>query len=129
MQSRSHANGKIGKILVVEDYEPIRDMICEALRENGYEPVPAASIAEATDILFAEQPAVVIADLFMPGDDVSFISAVKRADPKRPVIVISSASDDAVALAPHADLIVKKGEHVVRDIRRAIPLLLQRRSA
>src|SRR5438105_3413045 len=78
MQSRSHANGKIGKILVVEDYEPIRDMICEALRENGYEPVPAASIAEATDILFAEQPAVVITDLFMPGDDVSFISALKR---------------------------------------------------
>ena len=56
-------------VLLVDDDEDVRDVLADALREEGYLVREAAGGEEALAILRTSQPSVVITDLFMPGLD------------------------------------------------------------
>lgn len=53
-------------VLVVEDEEPIREVIRDVLEDNGYRVVAAANGAEALSALDHQRPDAVVLDLLMP---------------------------------------------------------------
>jgi CheY-like chemotaxis protein len=55
------------KILVVEDDQDSRFILSAQVRLIGYEPIEAASAAEAIAKAIAEQPGLILMDLAMPG--------------------------------------------------------------
>lgn len=54
------------KILVVDDEEPIRELISQIIRREGYQCATAAGVDEALDILAQETYSLVISDINMP---------------------------------------------------------------
>ncbi len=96
-------------LLVVEDEFLIRFMLCDALRDIGYQVLEAASGDEGLDILMSGQEIdLVITDVHMPGglDGMELTRRAKRLAPDRPVIVCSAhlVSSDA----PPADAFIAK---------------------
>jgi two-component system, chemotaxis family, chemotaxis protein CheY len=53
-------------VLVVEDEEPIRDVIRDVLEDNGYRVLRAKNGAEALAVLERQRPDAVVLDLLMP---------------------------------------------------------------
>jgi class 3 adenylate cyclase len=90
-----------GRILVAEDYEPIRGLLCDYLRSQGHEVVPARDGAEAMELLEAGDLDMVMTDIEMPRADGFELIERLRNDPRGrdiPVIVISGHSElDGIA--------------------------------
>lgn len=53
------------KILVVEDDQPILDLMDLLLRKLGYEPILIANGFEALELIKKEQPALILLDIMM----------------------------------------------------------------
>jgi two-component system cell cycle sensor histidine kinase/response regulator CckA len=86
-------------ILVVEDAEPIRKMVCSMLRGNGYGVKEAADGVEALGLLERECDAVhlVITDVIMP--EMSGAELARRLShvyPQLPIIFMSGYSEDSL---------------------------------
>jgi CheY-like chemotaxis protein len=79
-------------ILVVEDEVLIRLLMAEALRDEGYQIVEAATADEGMAVLQSGQAIdLIITDVRMPGqiDGLQLAAQAKRYDPNRPVIIVS----------------------------------------
>lgn len=99
-------------VLIVEDDGLIRASLCRALEAFGLRALPAASIAEARDVLAVERPSLVLLDLGLPdGDGLELCAEIAALAPTLPVIVLTARSAEAdivVALRAGAiDYIVK----------------------
>ena len=86
------------RILVVEDDEETSETLCEALADQGYEPVPAANGREALERLLAwsQPPSIILLDLMMPILDGRGFRHAQLADPALrsiPVIVLTAQPD------------------------------------
>ena len=82
-------------ILIVEDDEPLRDLLCEALSQR-YECVPAAAAEEALALLDRRRFDLMLADLNLPG--MSGFELTMRAgalNPDMRVIVITGEPVDS----------------------------------
>jgi CheY-like chemotaxis protein len=79
-------------LLVVDDDEPIRDMIVNFLEEAGVEVVGAGTGADALDVVAARatEPVVVFIDVLMPGMDGLTLARKLRARLKHTTLVIIS---------------------------------------
>ncbi len=82
-------------VLVVEDERDIREVVAEALADEGYEVIGASDGAEALEKLHACHPTVVLLDLMMPRMNGWEFRAAQRQDPdpevaRVPVIVLSA---------------------------------------
>lgn len=85
-------------ILVVEDEEPVRIMLGRLLRSQGYSVVLAANASEARTVLARMNPALVVTDIIMPGENGIELRRVIAHDwPAIPVLLISGFSDDGPA--------------------------------
>lgn len=92
-------NGRVETILVVEDAEPIRKMVCSMLSFSGYNCLEAADGKEALRIVKTSPNAVdlILTDILMPhmnGTDLA--REVSSLRPDLPVIFMSGYSDDPV---------------------------------
>jgi adenylate cyclase len=103
------------RVLIVDDEPAIRSLLEESLASWGYEPVPAASGAEAWEIFQrADAPALAMIDWMMPGmDGVELLLKVRGlAKPRRPYLIFVTSmtrTDDVVtALEAGADDYVVK---------------------
>jgi twitching motility two-component system response regulator PilH len=83
-------------VLVVEDTNSERELICDYLRQGGYTVVSAADGAEGLEKFNKTNPSVVITDLVMPGmSGLEMCRAIKRAaTTKVPVIACTSKNQD-----------------------------------
>ncbi len=84
---------KQGRLLVADDDEPNRELLCRRLEKLGYEVVPCANGLEALDRVRAAPFDLVLLDLLMPGLDGREMLARIKADPALqhlPVIMISA---------------------------------------
>jgi response regulator RpfG family c-di-GMP phosphodiesterase len=83
-------NGK--QILVVEDSEAIRRLVCGHLARSGFEVLDAADGEEAVEKLKASRPDLILSDITMPVmDGLQLLKAIKR-DPRTagiPFVVMS----------------------------------------
>ena len=63
-----------GRVLIVEDNEQLRIILCARLAQLGYQPIQARDGAQALEKVFTTRPDLVLLDLSlpdMPGHDVA----------------------------------------------------------
>ena len=78
-------------ILVVDDDREMADVVCDVLREAGYDAAGANSGAEALALVKRECPDVLISDLRMSGMSGHQLQLeLKRVAPNLPVIIITA---------------------------------------
>ncbi|MDD2999774.1 MAG: response regulator, partial [Candidatus Riflebacteria bacterium] len=76
------------KILVVEDEQVIRELLCDNLEFDGFVPIAAASLAEAEKALNLKQPEVVLLDLNLAdGNGAERLKDWRSAGMSLPVII------------------------------------------
>lgn len=99
MTDRQEVLSQSISILLVEDEEPIRFALREALTKQGYvvEDVPTAE--EGLERLRAEPVDIVITDVKLPGlRGLEFVSQAKALDPELVIIVMSGAASRREAM-------------------------------
>lgn len=78
-------------ILIIDDDPVIRDALAEAIRDLGHEPRPAASGAEALNLLDVERVHAALLDLRMPGVDGLEVLRRLRARDEPPAVTVLTA--------------------------------------
>jgi CheY-like chemotaxis protein len=128
MQDFSQAGKK--QILVADDDDSLRELMCEALSRNGYHAIPAQDGAEALHMLETHKFDGVLLDLVMPGMDGFEVLAEKAKSSSIaavPVAVLSSRNrmvdvEKAMALGAAAYVIKPfKPEVFMVRLNRALP--------
>ena len=90
-------------IMIVDDDGDIREMMCEALRGEGYVLIEAASAAEAEDKAVRERPDLILLDLNMPGTDgMNALWNIRRHHEIAGVAVVIVSAHDAFDLRAEA---------------------------
>ena len=86
------------RLLIVDDEEPIREIMTSMLSPQGYEIVRAEHGEEALAILNSEGKFdLVISDIMMPRvDGIMLLQAIKKQYPKLPVLIASPVCDKDV---------------------------------
>jgi putative nucleotidyltransferase with HDIG domain len=89
------------RILVVDDEEPIREIVSSMLRAAGYQSRQASSGLEALALLDSgEQFELVLSDLMMAElDGIGLLERAKERYPDVPVVMVTAVHDISVALA------------------------------
>ena len=97
-------------ILVVEDETLIRQMLCEDLRDAGFQVIEAYNADEAFSLLQVMLPTLIITDVKMPGsvDGLGLLAQIKMNHPDLPVIITSGHVQHAQAIDAGADDFVSK---------------------
>jgi diguanylate cyclase (GGDEF)-like protein len=84
----------LGRILVVDDEEPVRQAIVDSLRHEGYEVRAASNGLSALECLEREPFALVITDIVMPQmDGLSFIKTAGQRGYQTSYIVMTGYTD------------------------------------
>ncbi|MBI4747937.1 MAG: sigma-54-dependent Fis family transcriptional regulator [Acidobacteria bacterium] len=114
-------------ILVVEDKDSLREMLCMTLERAGYSVAEAGDAARARRALQDQLPQLVLTDLRMPhGGGLEVLRITKTLDPDLPVIILTAygSIDEAVqAMKDGAlDFLQKPvdSEHLLLVVGRAI---------
>ena len=99
---------ELARVVVCEDDEATRELLCDQLTADRYRALPAPSASDALRLCGYNSPDLMVLDLVLPdaaGIDVlrqirSAEGASDRFDPQLPVIVLSAAKDAALGVHP-----------------------------
>ncbi len=118
-------------VLIVEDEDATREMICRILRKEGYRTMEAVNGLLAFERLSESAPDAIILDLLMPGmDGFEFLARLRRNSDWQamPVIVVTAktlTADDHRRLKGSIELLVKKSgdgvETILAHLREMLP--------
>ncbi len=116
------------RILVVDDEDLIREIICSILTQAGFKCKPIRSGTDALTELKSEAGySVVVSDVVMEGmDGLTLLSKIKAAHPDIPVVMVTAIHDISVALAAIRngayDYLLKpfEREQLLASVRRAV---------
>ncbi len=79
------------KVLVIEDYGPLRQSLCQGLQEEGYTVESAADGEEGLWMAQTGQADVIILDLMLPGlDGLSLLQRLRQGDARTAVLVLTA---------------------------------------
>ena len=129
---------QLGTVVVCDDDEPTRTLLCDHLTADRYEALPAEDASDALRLCQYNHPDLMILDLGLPdagGLDVlrevrASHGALGRFDPRLPVLVLSGRGapiDRTRGLAEGADDYVVKPFHYP-ELAARVANLLRRRS-
>jgi putative nucleotidyltransferase with HDIG domain len=118
----------VERILVVDDEEPIREVVCSMLENAAYRCEQAASGVEALALLRKDSDfQLILTDLMMPElDGVGLLEIVKVQFKELPVVMVTAVHDISVALAAIRngayDYLLKpfEREQLLAVVRRAL---------
>ncbi len=83
------------RILVIEDEEPLRMALVDALRAEGYEVLEAADGERGLALALEEDPAIVLLDLMLPErDGFSVLRAIREDRLESAVIILSARGEE-----------------------------------
>jgi len=83
------------RILVVEDEEPLRMALCDALRAEGFEVLEAADGEAGRDLALSQGPDLVLLDLMLPKlDGFGVLSALRADRLAAPVVILSARGEE-----------------------------------
>lgn len=120
------------KILVVEDEDALRDMVCESLRKEKYMVESAPDYQTALSKIQNYDYDCVLLDIMLPGGSgLSILSALKRLRKQERVIILSakdSVDDKIKGLDMGADDYLAKPFHLA-ELHARIKSLLRRKNA
>ncbi|MDO5369436.1 sigma-54 dependent transcriptional regulator [Paracoccus sp. (in: a-proteobacteria)] len=89
-------------ILIVDDERDIRELIADILGDEGFKTRTAANADEALAAINAEEPALMILDIWLKDsrmDGIDILKQVKRNNPSVPVVIISGHGNIEIAVA------------------------------
>ena len=89
-------------ILIVDDERDIRELISDILKDEGFKTRMAGNSDDAMTEVKAEQPALMILDIWLKDsqmDGIDILKAVKRDYPDVPVVIISGHGNIEIAVA------------------------------
>ena len=113
-------------IVIVDDEEPVRDLLAMLLEDAGHRTFKAIHGAQALELVAREQPDLVISDIMMPVlNGAELCRRLKARTDTRglPVILMSSAGTRSAVVAG-ADGVIEKPfllEQVEEMVRRLLP--------
>ncbi|OGK82235.1 MAG: hypothetical protein A2050_11845 [Candidatus Rokubacteria bacterium GWA2_73_35] len=88
----------IGRILIVDDEEPVREVLGEYFATQGYAVETAGSGTDALAVVERERPDLVLLDVRMPGlDGVETLRRIRTLDGAVVVIMVTANEDVALA--------------------------------
>jgi len=102
------------RILVIEDQEDNRRILCDLLTTRGYEIIEATTGLDGVSIAEKERPDLILMDIQLPGIDGYEATRRIKANPtlhQIPIIAVTSyalSGDDAQALEAGCDAYVAK---------------------
>jgi putative nucleotidyltransferase with HDIG domain len=116
------------RILVVDDEEPIREIVCSMLSSANFICTQAGSGKEALALLDSgENYELMLSDLMMAGmDGIALLEATKERFPDMPVVMVTAVHDVSVALNAIRngayDYLLKpfEREQLLATVRRAL---------
>src|ERR1700724_3752012 len=125
---RDHRLAMADRILVVDDEEAIREIVCAILVAAGYICNQAGSGMEALALLESgEQFELMLSDLMMANlDGIGLLEKTKERFPDMPVVMVTAVHDISVALAAIRngayDYLLKpfEREQLLATVRRAL---------
>jgi two-component system cell cycle sensor histidine kinase/response regulator CckA len=92
-------------VLLVEDDDPVRDLIGRALRANGFDVVAAASGEEALELEVDGRVDLLLSDVMLPDQNgFEIANQIHARSPRIPIVFMSGYYDQAVAEAAHLDI-------------------------
>lgn len=116
-------------ILIVEDEQDIRSLVCGLLEDEGYETREAANSDQALAAIDARRPNLILLDIWLQGsklDGLGILKSVKRDHPDLPILMMSGhgtveTAVQAIKDGAH-DFIQKpfKADHLLLMVTRAI---------
>lgn len=87
------------KVLVVDDEEGIRRVLHLSLKVVGYEVLTAGRAQDGLQLVRAEQPPIVLADIKMPGmDGIELLKRIKQERAETEVIMMTGHADLELAI-------------------------------
>ena len=92
----------MSSILIVDDERDIRELIGDILKDEGYGVRLAGNSDDCMAEIGAEQPALMILDIWLKDsrmDGIDILKAVKRNNPDVPVVIISGHGNIEIAVA------------------------------
>jgi len=82
------------RVLVLDDEKLVRWSLSERLKADGFEPVEAASVAEAMSAAARANIDAAILDYHLPdGDGIAVLKRLRQDDPDLPVIMLTAHTD------------------------------------
>jgi DNA-binding response OmpR family regulator len=88
----------LGRILVVDDDEGIRQLLGSFVRKQGYEPICASTGEEALEKMDTK-PSLVLLDVVMPDlHGLQTLNRIREISPATPVIMVTGMAEHAVGL-------------------------------
>ena len=111
------------QILVIDDEDPIRNLLARMIELEGYKVWKASDCQSALKLLKAQPFDVVLCDVFLPdGNGVDFIREIKKHRPEAEVILLTAhgnSPDGVQAIKNGAFDYITKGD----DNRKIIPTI------
>ena len=116
-----------GKILVVDDEEPVRALLSRSIIREGLTSLGAPDGETALQMISLEHPDVLIVDIRLPGiNGLQVLEAAKRLDNDLPIILITGHAGvrgavEAMRVGAH-DYLAKPFDHaeIIRVVLRAL---------
>jgi putative nucleotidyltransferase with HDIG domain len=116
------------RILVVDDEDSIREVICSILTQAGLDCLPVSSATEALSLLDSNGSfSVVVSDVIMEGmDGLTLLARIRQQHADIPVVMVTAVHDISVALAAIRngayDYLLKpfEREQLLASVRRAL---------
>jgi CheY-like chemotaxis protein len=96
---KAEANRVRETILVVEDTDDLRRMICQILMQHGYQVLEAANGLEALELChsYSDPIHLLLTDVLMPRmDGGELAEQVRQINPQLPMIFMSGYADDVL---------------------------------
>ncbi len=116
------------RVLVVDDEDRVRNVLCELLTACGYEADGAATPALALELFGRGDYDLVMTDYLMPGaDGLELIEGVRRADPTIGVIMLTGAGVDLEGLSQRLDFTLLRKPMQLDGLKAAVREALSRR--
>src|SRR5258705_197134 len=81
-------------VLIVDDEEPIRNLLRRQLAGWGYSVRTASTAMEALELMAAEPAAIALVDFRMPGQDGLWLTERLHQRWRKTVVVIITGADD-----------------------------------
>ncbi len=86
-------------MLVVDDQDALRTVLCRMLTREGFEPIEATDGEEAIERYRTLMPAVVVSDITMPRmDGLALLREIRKIDPGAAVILMTGHGNEDILL-------------------------------
>ncbi|USB33235.1 response regulator YycF [Paenibacillus sp. YPG26] len=120
-----------GKILVVDDEQPIADILKFNLEKEGYQVILAFDGISAVELALSELPDLILLDLMLPGKDGMDVCREVRAKLETPIIMLTAKDgeiDKVLGLELGADDYVTK-PFSTRELLARVKAQMRRRQS